>query len=183
MSDMRKTLEKPSTEVERHEQVDIVPKNSAVYAKGEEQTIHLKTAIALIAMGVLQFTTLLALVGPPTVLDNIASAFPNPQWRFWIINASTLVQAALGPFFSSVSDAFQIRKGIILGLVILAIIGSAIIPNSESIYRVVGGSIMIGFGLTSAPLSYAVPSEIVPRRWRSGQSPLGNNCSCTVLID
>ncbi|OWY42097.1 hypothetical protein AA0119_g4864 [Alternaria tenuissima] len=182
MSDMRKTLEKPSTEVERHEQVDIVPKNSAVYAKGEEQTIHLKTAIALIAMGVLQFTTLLALVGPPTVLDNIASAFPNPQWRFWIINASTLVQAALGPFFSSVSDAFQIRKGIILGLVILAIIGSAIIPNSESIYRVVGGSIMIGFGLTSAPLSYAVPSEIVPRRWRSVCQGFINMCGTLGAI-
>jgi hypothetical protein len=69
MSDMRKPLEKPSTEVERHEQVDIVPKNSAVCAKGEEQTIHLKTAIALIAMGALQFTTLLALVGPPTVVS------------------------------------------------------------------------------------------------------------------
>jgi hypothetical protein len=69
MSDMRKTLEKPSTEVERHEQVNIVPTHSAVYAKGEEQTIHLKTAIALIAMGVLQFTTLLALVGPPTVVS------------------------------------------------------------------------------------------------------------------
>ena len=69
MSDMRKTLEKPSTEAERHEQVDIVPNDSAVYAKGEEQTIHLKTAIALIAMGVLQFTTLLALVGPPTVVS------------------------------------------------------------------------------------------------------------------
>jgi MFS family permease len=67
---------------------------------------------------------------------------------------------------------FRIRKGIILGLVILAVIGSAIIPDSGTIYRVIGGSIMIGFGLTSAPLSYAVPSEIVPRRWRSGQSPL-----------
>lgn len=69
MSDMRKTLEKPSTEVERHEQVNIVPTHSAVYVKEEEQTIHLKTAIALIAMGVLQFTTLLALVGPPTVVS------------------------------------------------------------------------------------------------------------------
>jgi hypothetical protein len=31
---------------------------------------------------------------------------------------------------------------------------------------------MIGFGLAAAPLSYAVPSEIVPRRWRSGQSAI-----------
>ena len=103
-------------------------------------------------------------------LDNIGDAFPNAQWRYWIVNAAILVQAALGPVFSSISDVFQVRKSVIVSLVTLAFIGSTIIPNSDSIYRVIGGSVMIGFGLAAAPLSYAVPSEIVPRRWRSGET-------------
>ncbi|KAL1797019.1 hypothetical protein ACET3X_005559 [Alternaria dauci] len=182
MSTMRNTVEKPSTEVEHHEQLNVSRKNEAAFEDEEEQRIHLKTMIALAAMGVLQFTTLIALVGPPAVLDNISSAFPDPQWKYWIINACTLVQAALGPFFSSLSDVFQIRKAIIVGLMTLAIIGSAIVPNSDSIYRVIGGSIMIGFGLTSAPLSYAVPSEIVPRRWRSACQGFINMCGTLGAI-
>ncbi|KAF2650004.1 MFS general substrate transporter [Lophiostoma macrostomum CBS 122681] len=167
MSTMGNTLEKPNTGVEHHEQVGVPPTDEIALEDQDEPTLHFKTWIALISMGVWQYVSLLALVGPPTVLDNIGAGFPNPQWRYWIINASTLVQAALGPIFSSISDVFQVRKSVILCLVTLAFIGSAIIPNSDSIYRVIGGSIMIGFGLAAAPLGYAVPSEIVPRRWRS----------------
>lgn len=103
-------------------------------------------------------------------LDNIGSAFPSDsQWQYWVINAVTLVQAALGPIFSSISDVFQARKSVLVGLTTLAFIGAAIAPGSQSIYRLIGASTMIGFGLAAAPLTYAVPSEIVPRRWRSGE--------------
>lgn len=54
-------------------------------------------------------------------------------------------------------------------LITLALIGAAIAPGSENIYRLIGASILIGFGLAAAPLSYTVPSEIVPRRWRSSE--------------
>ncbi|OAL42841.1 MFS general substrate transporter [Pyrenochaeta sp. DS3sAY3a] len=167
MSTVRNDSEKPDTGVEHNEVARIPTTHDSALEDEEEPVLHFKTWLALLSMAVLQYVSLVALVGPPTVLDNIGAAFPNPQWRYWIVNASTLVQAALGPIFSSISDVFQIRKSVIVCLVTLAFIGAAIIPHSKSIYQVIGGSIMIGFGLTAAPLSYAVPSEIVPRRWRS----------------
>lgn len=53
-----------------------------------------------------------------------------------------------------------------VGLTTIAFVGAAIAPGSGSIYRLIGASLMIGFGLGAGTLGYAVPSEIVPRRWR-----------------
>lgn len=193
--------EKSGLGPEHREQVQGLPKDETVNNGEEEPTIHMRTWLALISMGVLQYTSLVALVGPPTVvsnflsrlaphsiftmlicrlqLDNIGLAFADSERRYWIVNAATLVQAALGPFFSSISDVFQARKSVIFSLVTLAFVGAAIVPNSDSILRVIGGSIMIGCGLAAAPLSYAVPSEIVPRRWRSGRPFMKFVMPCT----
>jgi MFS family permease len=102
----------------------------------------------------------------PPQLDNIGAAFPNPEWQYWIPNAITLVQAALSPLLASISDVFGARKLLMVGLSTIAFVGAAIAPGSGDIYRLIGASLMIGFGLGAATLGYAVPSEIVPRRWR-----------------
>ena len=81
-------------------------------------------------------------------------------------NSLTLVQAVICPIISSASDTFQARKILLVGSCILSFIGSAIAPGSGSIYRLIGAQILIGFGFASVPLAYAVPSEILPRRWR-----------------
>jgi MFS family permease len=48
----------------------------------------------------------------------------------------------------------------------ISFIGAAIAPTANSIYRVIVAQILIGAGFAAVPLSYAIPSEIVPRRWR-----------------
>lgn len=95
-----------------------------------------------------------------------ASFGEDAIWRYWIPNVVTLVQAALSPMLASISDVFQARKAVMVVLTTISFVGAAIAPNSGSIFRLIGASLMIGFGLAAAPLSYAVPSEIVPRRWR-----------------
>ncbi|CAK1364172.1 unnamed protein product [Cercospora beticola] len=166
MSTTRKSLEKPDFDVEHreHGQDGSAPQ---LYTKDEEPELHLKTWLALAAMCVLQYVSLLALVGPPTVLVNIGASFGEDEiWRYWIPNVVTLVQAALSPMLASISDVFQARKAVMVVLTTISFVGAAIAPNSGSIFRLIGASLMIGFGLAAAPLSYAVPSEIVPRRWR-----------------
>lgn len=53
-----------------------------------------------------------------------------------------------------------------VGLTTIAFVGAAIAPGSQSIFRLMGASVMVGCGLGAGTLGYAVPSEIVPRRWR-----------------
>jgi MFS family permease len=86
-----------------------------------------------------------------------------------VLNALTLPQAVLALLLSSVSDVFQVRKPLLVGTITLSFIGAAIAPGSQSIYRLIGAQILISFGFSAAPLGYAIPSEILPRKWRPSQ--------------
>jgi hypothetical protein len=66
---MRQSLEKPDVEVERTERVGVHPTDSIAFDDQDEPIVHFRTWIALISMGVLQFVSLVALVGPPTVVS------------------------------------------------------------------------------------------------------------------
>lgn len=73
---------------------------------------------------------------------------------------------------SSASDTFQARKLLLVGSAIISFIGSAIAPGSTSIYRLIVAQILIGVGFSSVSLAYAVPSEILPRKWRPSKSAI-----------
>lgn len=64
------------------------------------------------------------------------------------------------------SDTFQARKTLLVGSSLIAVIGCGIAPGSTNIYRLIVAQILIGCGFASVPLAYAIPSEIVPRKWR-----------------
>ena len=84
----------------------------------------------------------------------------------WIPNALSLVQAVFGPLISLASDAFQVRKPILVGTCLVSFIGSAIAPGATSLGRLIAAQVLIGVGFAAAPLAYAIPSEILPRKWR-----------------
>ncbi len=52
---------------------------------------------------------------------------------------------------------------------IISFIGSGIAPGSENIYRLIASQTLIGVGFAAVPITYVVPSEILPRRWRSSK--------------
>lgn len=80
MSTMRSSLEKPGGEVERSEDVTIHATNAFTPEDDEEPAVHFKTWIALVSMGVLQFVSLLALVGPPTVVSPVLPITIAPDY-------------------------------------------------------------------------------------------------------
>ncbi|KAH8653570.1 putative siderophore iron transporter [Xylariales sp. PMI_506] len=131
-----------------------------------EPEINLRTWIAVAAMLLLNFVQVLALLGPPVVLDNIGKSLSNAPTQTWVPNALSLVQAVLAPVISSASDTFQARKAIMVGTALISFIGSAIAPGSNNIYRLIVAQVLIGFGFASTSLAYSVPSEILPRKWR-----------------
>lgn len=105
-----------------------------------------------------------------TQLDSIGIALNATDTQTWVVNALVVVQAVLGPLVSSASDLFQARKHIIVGSCLISFIGAGVAPGSQDIYRLIAAQILIGFGFAVVPLAYAVPSEILPRRWRPGKS-------------
>lgn len=88
--------------------------------------------------------------------------------------ALSLTQGVIGPLIATASDAFQARKFILVVVCTISFIGACIAPGSSTIYRLIGANVLIGFGFAAVPLTYAVPSEILPRRWRP--------CKCSTPI-
>jgi MFS family permease len=72
----------------------------------------------------------------------------------------------MAPLLSFVSDAFQARRTLLFSTTIVAFVGAAIAPGSKSIYSLIVAQTLLGFGFASSALAYAVPSEILPRKWR-----------------
>jgi len=77
-----------------------------------------------------------------------------------------LVQAAFVNLLAAASDLFQARKWLLVGCLTLAFIGAAIAPGSKSVSRLIAAQTLIGFGNAIQVLAFAVPSEIIPKRWR-----------------
>lgn len=103
-------------------------------------------------------------------LSYIGTSLNNTQAQTWVPNSLALVQAVVSPLFSSTSDTFQARKSLLVGSSAISFIGAAIAPGSTDIYRLIVATILIGVGFSSVGLAFAVPSEILPRKWRPSKS-------------
>ncbi|GAM43169.1 siderophore iron transporter [Talaromyces pinophilus] len=70
----------------------------------------------------------------------------------------------------------------------ISFIGACIGPGPTSIHRLIVANIFVGVGFAAVPLAYAVPSEILPRRWHpSAQAGINiaallANCSAPLVI-
>lgn len=80
------------------------------------------------------------------------------------------MQAVLANILSSASDLFQARKNILLCFTALACIGAFIAPGAHSAGRILAAQGMIGFGNAMMSITFAVPSEILPKKWRPSKS-------------
>ncbi|KAJ9603759.1 hypothetical protein H2200_011945 [Cladophialophora chaetospira] len=148
------------------EHVDVYAPNATFDEEEVEPEFHMRTWITLGAFFLLNYTQVVALQGPAAVLTYIGTDLHNTKSQTWVVVVLSLVQGVLGPIISKISDTFQARKLLLVGSCAISFVGACIAPGSGSIYRLIGATILIGVGFASVPLAYAVPSEILPRRWR-----------------
>ena len=93
----------------------------------------------------------------------------------------SLVQAVLAPLFAFASDAFQARKPILIFSCTIAFVSACIAPGSHDINRLIVAQCLIGCGISSVPLTYAIPSEVMPRSWRP-MVQAGMNCASSLGV-
>lgn len=75
------------------------------------------------------------------------------------------MQAALSPLFGRLSDVLE-RKYLAAGPPLVAFAGAAISARAESMEMLVGGGILIGTTLSTISIVQAIPSEILPLKYR-----------------
>jgi hypothetical protein len=86
-----------------------------------------------------------------------------------------LVQAVFCNILSQASDLFQARKFLLVACTTIAFVGAAIAPGSQSIGRLIAAQTLVGAAIAVIPLTFVVPSEILPLKWRPSEfSPARN---------
>ena len=80
------------------------------------------------------------------------------------------MQAVFSNILASASDLFQARKSLLVSATVLSFIGAAIAPGSQSVGRLIAAQTLIGSSNASMALTYTIPSEILPTKWRSSKS-------------
>ncbi|PVH90282.1 putative siderophore iron transporter [Periconia macrospinosa] len=111
----------------------------------------------------------------------LSTEYRIQHWS-WVSTSLSLVQAVLAPIIASISDTFQARKYILVGASLVSCAGCAVAPGSQSMNRLIGAQILIGFGFSAAPLAYVIPSEIAPRKWRPMVQATMNIAACLGAI-
>ncbi|EJD40163.1 MFS general substrate transporter [Auricularia subglabra TFB-10046 SS5] len=115
------------------------------------------------------FTQVYVVVAAASVIAFIIRDLGNAPLAGWVIQGPLLVQSALSPIIGRLSDVLD-RKYLAALPPLVAFAGAVVSARAESMQALVGGGILIGFTLSTTAITQAVPSEVLPLKWR----PLAN---------
>ncbi|KAH9214781.1 major facilitator superfamily domain-containing protein [Leptodontidium sp. 2 PMI_412] len=96
----------------------------------------------------------------------------NPSIAGWVIQGPLLVQAALSPVVGRLSDVLD-RKYLACLPTLVAFVGAVVSAKATSMNMLIGGGILIGFTLPTIAIVQAIPSEILPYKYRALSNGLG----------
>lgn len=84
----------------------------------------------------------------------------------WIIQGPLLMQSVLSPFVGRLSDVLD-RKFLASVPPLIAFAGAVISARATSMSMLIGGGILIGVTLATISIVQAIPSEVLPLKYRA----------------
>ena len=111
-------------------------------------------------------------VAAGSVIAFIIQDLGDPSISGWIIQGPLLMQSVLSPFVGRLSDVLD-RKYMASIPPLIAFMGACICARATSMAMLVGGGIPIGVTLATISIVQAIPSEVLPLKYR----PLANGFS------
>jgi MFS family permease len=101
-----------------------------------------------------------------TVIAFIIRDLGQPGLAGWAIQGPLLMQTVLSPIVGRLSDVFG-RKTLVCGLPLIGFAGACLCAKSSNINALIGGSIMTGMTLSTLGIVLAIPSEVLPLKYRT----------------
>ncbi|KAI1653984.1 MFS general substrate transporter [Daldinia decipiens] len=152
-----------------HEELEVVPIDQG--ANYEANNIHLSWRSWLVV-----FITCFAImaqvfvvVAAGSVIAFIVRDLGDASIAGWVIQGPLLMQSVLSPIVGRLSDVLD-RKFLATVPPLIAFVGAVVSAKATSMSMLVGGGILIGTTLATISVVQAIPSEILPLKFR----PLAN---------
>ncbi|KAH8921382.1 MFS general substrate transporter [Atractiella rhizophila] len=112
------------------------------------------------------FSQVFVVTSAPSVIAFIVRDLGGANLSGWIIQAPILMQAALSPFTGRLSDLVD-RKYLAGIPPLLGVVGAVISAKAENVNWLIGGGILIGATLSTVSIAQAIPSEVLPLKYRA----------------
>ncbi|KAJ9118374.1 hypothetical protein QFC24_006203 [Naganishia onofrii] len=115
--------------------------------RDDEQKLHMRSILVLL------FAT------------NIAIPLGGAEKSIWLSQSIAIATAVLSPVFSRGSDLFG-RKYFVVGACVCGFVGGLVIGRATSMNMAIAGAAITGISYGAQPLAFAIPSEVMPRKYR-----------------
>ncbi|KAM5348893.1 hypothetical protein ACJ41O_008716 [Fusarium nematophilum] len=148
------------------EKVESTQEASEVGQVDAQPRVHLTTFMALFAICLIYFSQTFALVGTGAQGQTISRFFNRPGDYTWLTGCLTIPSVVLGPIVAQMADYWGRRWLLVLSSLVGAV-GCVVASRADSFAIMLLGLTLTGLEFGVLPLLHAVPSEILPRRWRA----------------
>lgn len=142
------------------------PKSQPQPQPNHPPRLDLRTLLALLSICLIYFTQTFALVGTGAQGQFISAYFNRPSDYIWLTACLTIPSVVLGPIIAQMADYWGRRWPLVISSLFGAV-GCVIASRADNYNMVLGGLTVTGLEFGVLPLLHAVPSEILPRRWRA----------------
>ncbi|MCJ1307023.1 hypothetical protein MMC25_000669 [Agyrium rufum] len=105
-------------------------------------------------------------VAAGSVIAFIIRDLGQPSIAGWIIQGPLLMQSVLSPIVGRLSDVVD-RKSLAMFPPLIAFVGAVISAKATSMPMLIGGGILIGITLSTIAIVQAIPSEVLPLKYRA----------------
>ncbi|KAJ4408342.1 hypothetical protein N0V91_003346 [Didymella pomorum] len=128
--------------------------------------IHAKTIIAVLAVCSIFFVQLMAVVGSGSLGRYMATSLGSPTLSAWFSSSITILTLATILPVSQAADYWG-RKNFILGMTALGLIGAIMVSRAQNVATAIAGMVLVGSAFGCQSICYAIPSEILHRKYRA----------------
>ncbi|KAF8191430.1 major facilitator superfamily domain-containing protein [Mycena galopus ATCC 62051] len=112
------------------------------------------------------FSQVFVVVAAGSVILFIVRDLGEPTIAGWVIQGPLLMQSVLSPVIGRLSDVLD-RKYLAGVPPLIAFVGAIISAKAESMAVLIGGGVLIGTTLSTIAIVQAIPSEILPLKYRA----------------
>ncbi|KAF2103044.1 MFS general substrate transporter [Rhizodiscina lignyota] len=177
MSDTTQDVPNHGLEKSEREQIELVENVENVKATNEIlrtdsylDNVHVRLGWrSWMVVGITFFvnlTLVFVVVAAGSVIAFIVRDLGHPGLAGWIIQAPLLMQSVLCPIIGRLSDVVD-RKYLSAVQLFIGFIGSIVAAKAPTMNVLIGGSILIGVGLSCLGIIVAIPSEVLPLKYRA----------------
>ncbi|KAI0095896.1 MFS general substrate transporter [Daldinia grandis] len=152
-----------------HEELEVVPVDQGGNREGYNIHLSWRSWLVVFITCFAIMAQVFVVVAAGSVIAFIVRDLGDASIAGWVIQGPLLMQSVLSPIVGRLSDVLD-RKFLATVPPLIAFVGAVVSAKATSMSMLIGGGILIGTSLATISVVQAIPSEILPLKFR----PLAN---------